>query len=251
MTTPTVSGHASDPCTNPAIIDWVDKVADLTTPDTIVWCDGSDDEWRRLTTLLVDKGTFVRLSTRPNSFWCASDPEDVARVEDRTFICSQEPSDAGPTNNWMDPGRHEDRDDRGVSRRDGRAHHVCDRVLHGAAGCCRTQVRGTDHRLGLRRGLHADHDPLRHPGVAQPRQRRRLRPLPALGRRTPVPWTRRRAVAVRPHQVHHPLSRGAHDLELRLRLRRQRAARQEMLLRCGSRRRWPATRAGWPSTCSS
>ncbi|HYR13536.1 MAG TPA: phosphoenolpyruvate carboxykinase (GTP), partial [Mycobacterium sp.] len=97
------SAHPGAPTTNSAIIDWVDDVAALTTPDQVVWCDGSDDEWRRLTTLLVDKGTFVRLSGKPNSFWCASDPEDVARVEDRTFICSEQQSDAGPTNNWMDP----------------------------------------------------------------------------------------------------------------------------------------------------
>jgi phosphoenolpyruvate carboxykinase (GTP) len=102
MTT-TVSAHPGAPTTNSAIIDWVDEVAALTTPDQVLWCDGSDDEWRRLTTLLVDKGTLVRLSRKTNSFWCASDPEDVARVEDRTFICSQQQSDAGPTNNWMDP----------------------------------------------------------------------------------------------------------------------------------------------------
>ena len=102
MTTPTVSGHAT-PTTHSAIIDWVESVAALTTPDEVVWCDGSDDEWRRLTTLLVNKGTFVRLSRKLNSFWCASDPDDVARVEDRTFICSQQQSDAGPTNNCGDP----------------------------------------------------------------------------------------------------------------------------------------------------
>jgi GTP-dependent phosphoenolpyruvate carboxykinase len=93
MATPTVSGQTV-PTTHPAIIDWVDEVAALTTPDKVVWCDGGDDEWRRLTTLLVDKGTFVRLPPKQNSFWCASDPEDVARVEDRTFICSQDRSDA-------------------------------------------------------------------------------------------------------------------------------------------------------------
>jgi phosphoenolpyruvate carboxykinase (GTP) len=85
------------------ITAWVDSVADLTTPDQIVWCDGSDDEWRTLTALLVESGTFVRLPRKPNSFWCASDPEDVARVEDRTFICCEDEADAGPTNNWMDP----------------------------------------------------------------------------------------------------------------------------------------------------
>lgn len=92
-----MSGHAT-PTTHSAIIDWVESVRALTTPDEVVWCDGSDDEWRRLTTLLVNKGTFVRLSRKLNSFWCASDPDDVARVEDRTFICSQQQSDAGPTN---------------------------------------------------------------------------------------------------------------------------------------------------------
>jgi len=102
MTT-TVSAHPGAPTTNPAIIDWVEEVAALTTPEQVVWCDGTADEWRRLTTLLEDKGTFVRLPRTRNSFWCASDPEDVARVEDRTFICSQQASDAGPTNNWMDP----------------------------------------------------------------------------------------------------------------------------------------------------
>ena len=102
MTT-TVPAHASAPTTNSAVIDWVECVAALTTPDEVVWCDGSDDEWRRLTTLLVNKGTFVRLPRKQNSFWCASDPEDVARVEDCTFICSRQQSDAGPTNNWMDP----------------------------------------------------------------------------------------------------------------------------------------------------
>src|SRR5271166_5409390 len=102
MTT-TITGIDSAPTSVAAIRDWVTSVADLTTPDSVVWCDGSEDEWRRLTTHLVDKGTFVPLSKKPNSFWCTSDPEDVARVEDRTFICSQLSSDAGPTNNWMDP----------------------------------------------------------------------------------------------------------------------------------------------------
>ena len=84
---------------------WVREIADLTQPDEVVWCDGSDDEWDRLTSLLVENGTFTRLNPRlrPNSFWCASDPGDVARVEDRTFICSEREQDAGPTNNWIAP----------------------------------------------------------------------------------------------------------------------------------------------------
>ena len=84
---------------------WVDEVAAMTTPDRIEWVTGSDAEWTRLTDKLVEAGTFVRLNeeTKPNSFYAASDPSDVARVEDRTFICSVEEKDCGPTNNWMDP----------------------------------------------------------------------------------------------------------------------------------------------------
>ena len=84
---------------------WVSEVAELTKPDRIEWCDGSYPEWERLTDLLVEQGTFRRLNSRirPNSFHCASDPSDVARVEDRTFICSEKQEDAGPTNKWIAP----------------------------------------------------------------------------------------------------------------------------------------------------
>jgi len=89
----------------PELAKWVREIADLTKPDDVVWCDGSQDEWERLTTLLVENGTFTRLNPdlRPNSFYCASDPSDVARVEDRTFICAEKEEDAGPTNNWIAP----------------------------------------------------------------------------------------------------------------------------------------------------
>jgi phosphoenolpyruvate carboxykinase (GTP) len=89
----------------PALAAWVREIAELAKPDAVVWCDGSAEEWDRLTALLVENGTFRRLnpSLRPNSFWCASDPRDVARVEDRTFICSEREQDAGPTNNWIAP----------------------------------------------------------------------------------------------------------------------------------------------------
>jgi phosphoenolpyruvate carboxykinase (GTP) len=89
----------------PELAKWVREVAELTKPDAIVWCDGSQEEWDRLTGLLVESGTFTRLNPalRPNSFWCRSDPADVARVESRTFICSEREDDAGPTNNWIAP----------------------------------------------------------------------------------------------------------------------------------------------------
>ncbi len=94
------------PTRNKKLIEWVEEVALLTTPDRIHWCDGSAEEYDAMCQLLIDQGTFTKLSDakRPNSYYATSDPGDVARVEDRTFICSQHEIDAGPTNNWREPG---------------------------------------------------------------------------------------------------------------------------------------------------
>ncbi|MGZ5310985.1 MAG: phosphoenolpyruvate carboxykinase (GTP) [Solirubrobacterales bacterium] len=101
----TESIAAEAPTKHAALTAWVERIAELAKPDAIHWCDGSAEEYDRLASELVEAGTFEKLSDakRPNSYLARSDPDDVARVEDRTFICSEREQDAGPTNNWHHP----------------------------------------------------------------------------------------------------------------------------------------------------
>ena len=176
MTVATVPGIDHSPTSNARLLTWVREMAELTEPDRVVWCDGSAEEWDRMTTDLVNAGTFRRLNEqkKPNSFWAASDPDDVARVEERTFICCAEPAGAGPTNNWVRPRGNE-----------------VDDVASCTAGACTgarctssrsawarwtresPDARRGDHRLRVRRRLHEDHDPDGCRGAAAVRRGRR------------------------------------------------------------------------------
>ena len=85
------------------LLAWVEGWRELCTPENVHWCDGSTAEYDRCANLLLKAGTFIKLDQIPNSYYCRSDLSDVARVEERTFICSEKQEDAGPTNNWKDP----------------------------------------------------------------------------------------------------------------------------------------------------
>ena len=100
-----MAGSRTNPTTNQKLIAWVDEMAKLAKPNKIHWCDGSKYEYDSLCEGMVEVGTLLELNkeTRPNCFLARSDPDDVARVENRTFICSKNKNEAGPTNNWVDP----------------------------------------------------------------------------------------------------------------------------------------------------
>ena len=104
------AGTKNPPTSNSKLLEWVDRWAEILQPDAIQWCDGSDAEYAELCDRLVASGTFTALdpAKRPNSFYARSDAGDVARVEDRTFICSEQEADAGPTNHWRDPAEMRD-----------------------------------------------------------------------------------------------------------------------------------------------
>ena len=242
------------PTEHKKLIAWVDEVAALTKPAEVVWCDGSAEEYDRLCQLLVDNGTFTQLSEakRPNSYWAHSDPGDVARVEDRTYICSTEESDAGPTNNWRDPAEMRGRADRPVRGFDGRPHHVRRPVLHGPArlSIAHIGVEITDSayvavsmRIMTRMGrgalevlgtegefvpcLHSVGMPL--PEGTPPTCRGRATPRTSTSCTSPRPG---RSGPTAPATAATPCS--------------ARSASP-----CASPRSWPATTTGWPSTCSS
>ena len=143
-----------------ALQNWVQEIAQVTKPNRIHWCDGSEDEINALYEMMVADGTLTKLDDKkhPNSYLARSDINDVARVEGRTFICSATKDEAGPTNNWMDPAEmHAVVDPLFEGCMQGRVMYVIP-YLMGPAGSDLSKVGIENHRQPLRRCQHADHD---------------------------------------------------------------------------------------------
>ena len=199
---------------------WVDHWAGVLQPADIYWCDGSAEEYDRLCAELVASGTFTSLdqAKRPNSYWAHSDPGDVARVEDRTFICSANEHDAGPNNNWRQPDEMRAEMLGALHGRHAGPHDVRRAVLDGSGRLADRPRRRAADRLRLRGRVDADHDPHGPEGARRHRHRRRVRPVRALRRRSARRGRGRRPVAVQPgQQVHRPLPRDPRDPVLRVR----------------------------------
>ena len=237
---------------HPRLLGWVREIAALTQPERIHWCDGSDAEYDRLCAELVAAGTFRKLDaeaaqsatsrapTRPTSRAWKTAPSSAATSKD----------DAGPTNNWVDPAEMRAHAQRPVRGLHARPHDVRGAVQHGPARLPIAHIGvelsdspyvAVNMKLMTRMGREV---------LDVLGERRRVRAVPALGRRAARRGPEGRALAVQQGpQVHRAFSRDAGDLVLRLGLRRQRAARQEVPRAAHRLGHGRATRAGSPSTC--
>ena len=228
----TAVSEVTVPTKNEKLIAWVEEVAELTKPDAVHWCDGSAEEYDRLCQLLVDAGTFTQAERRQAAELLPRAGRTRATSRASRTARSSAPSTSttpAPTNNWEAPAEMREPLTGAVRRRRCGPHDVRRAVLDGPARLGQVPRRRPADRLAVRRRLDADHDP-HGPGRARrARRRRRVRALRALGRHAARGRRRGRAVAVQRREVHRPLPRDARDLVLRLGLRRQRAARQEVL----------------------
>ena len=225
--------------------------AALTRPAAVHWVDGSQEEYDALCAQMVASGTFIKLNEDlwPGCFYARSDASDVARVEQRTFVCSLSKDAAGPTNNWVNPFEMRAHAEGDVQRRDGRADDVRAGVQHGPGRLADVADRRAAHRLALRRRQHADHGAHRPAGARRDRQGREAR-------RAVHAHRRRAARAGRGTCPGRAIRRSTSSI-FRRRARSGRTGpataatrcSARSASRCGSRRASRATRAGWPSTC--
>ena len=146
---------------NPAVIRWVDETAELCQPDQVFWCDGSEAEKKLLTEEAVARGVLIRLNQQklPGCYYHRSNPSDVARSEDRTFICSETADDAGPTNNWVAPGGNVPQTQGPLRRGDARTHPLRGSLPDGAARLRPDESRNRVDRFDLRGVEHEDRHP--------------------------------------------------------------------------------------------
>ena len=237
---------------NRKLQEWVDSVEKMCQPDSVHWCDGSEQENERILKGMVDSGMATPLNPkkRPGCYLFRSHPSDVARVEDRTFIASVRQEDAGPHEQLDRPCRTQKDHDIVIYRLHEGQDDVCHAVFHGPGRLENVQNRRRDHGQPLRRRQHAHYDAYGHGGPGGS-GRRRLCEMSAFRRGAASKGRKGFQLALRADgtEVYKPFPRGADDLVLRLRLWRQRAFGQEMLRPCASRPSRPATRAGWPSIC--
>ena len=223
--------ETSVPTSHRRLLHWVDEAIERFEPDDVHWCDGSAGEYDRLCRMLVEQGTFTKLcggqatqlpprALRPRRRGPRRGP-DVHLLRAR--------GGRGADEQLARAGRDARAAGGAVRRLHARPHALRRALLDGAAGLADLRDRRPAHRLALRRGLDADHDPDGQRRARAARRRRRLRALPAHDRRAARRGRGERDVAVQRGEVHRPLPRDARDLVLRLGLRRQRAAGEEVL----------------------
>ena len=168
-----------------SLTDWVNEVAALTQPDKVYWCDGSEREYRTLVDQMIGDGTLIALNQEhyPGCYLHRSDPDDVARVEHLTYVCTRNKVDAGPEQQLAGPGRGEGDHAVVLQRRDARQDDVRHPVLHGSARLAVRTLRRRDHRQPLRRRQHVLDDADRQTRARAHRARSKVRQRPALDRR--------------------------------------------------------------------
>ena len=237
---------------NQHLIRWVEKIAALTTPDAIHWVDGSKEEYDWLCDQMIQSGTFTKLNQQlwPGCFYAKSDPGDVARVEDRTFVCSLSKDNCRAHEQLGKSLRNAQEAEEPVHRLDERPDHVRPSFQHGADRLAFLANRRGTHGLALCRGEHAYHGSHRIECLSRNRQSVRARgPLCPFRRCAACSGPERCALALQQREIHRPFSRDSRNLVLRFRLRWERAAGEKMFCAANRIEHRPRRRVGWPSTC--